>query len=73
MPHPQLNNGKCSACGSSDLLLAEDSTCYSPVAWVAGKWTRVTTSAPELSEADEPVRLFCTACGVYHEVPEELK
>jgi len=67
----KLIDNKCSACGGADLLLAKDTVSYSPVTVQDGKLV-ASYSHDEPSTADDAVRLFCTACGEYFEVPEEL-
>ena len=66
-------DGAC-PCGSKDLMLAKDQTEYTPVTkdteWEYG------ASYAEQMDSDDPVgnvRLFCTACGQYFNVPEELE
>lgn len=73
---PLPPSGVC-PCGSEDLMLAKDQTKnqteYTPVTkdteWEFGP------SDTEPTENADPmgnVRLFCTACGQYFDVPEEL-
>ena len=62
--------GRCSKCGSSDLMLAEDKIEYSPCEFV-GKFQRK-FSAMKSPAADDAVRFFCRDCGERHAVPEEL-
>lgn len=67
-----LNNGKCSNCGSDSLTLAEDYTDYSPCeCGPDGKWFKVYTNA-QTDESENAVRFFCADCGTPHKVPEEL-
>ncbi len=70
---PLPPSGVC-PCGSKNLMLAKDQTEYTPVTkdteWEFG------AVSDELAENDDPmgsVRLFCTACGQYFNVPEELE
>ena len=65
-------DGVC-PCGSKDLMLAKDQTEYTPVTkdteWEYG------ASYAEQIDSDDPmgnIRLFCTACSQYFNVPEEL-
>lgn len=67
------DNGVC-PCGCKDLVFARDQTEYTSVTkdseWNYG------ASHVEQTENDDPmgnVRLFCTACGQYFNVPEELE
>lgn len=71
--HPQAINGKCSNCGSADLMLAQDFTDYSPCTWDAdsGQWEKSYTDM-QASEAHDAVRFFCTECGTQHAVPADL-
>ena len=65
-------DGAC-PCGCKDLLLARDQTEYTPVS-KEGEWEYGAGYA-EQTENDDPlgtVRLFCTVCGQYFNVPEEL-
>jgi len=67
-------DGKCPVCGSPELMLARDKTEYSPCEWdseqrkFVGRYSHM-----EESEAPDAVRFYCTNCGEYMEVPEELK
>ena len=65
-------DGVC-PCGSKDLMLAKDQTEYTPVTkdteWEYG------ASYTEQMNSDDPignVRLFCTDCGQYFNVPDEV-
>lgn len=66
-------DGACS-CGSKDLMLAKDQTEYTPVS-KNSEWEHGASYAECLSNEDPlgNVRLFCTACGQYFNVPEELE
>jgi len=67
--------GKCSNCGGTDMVLAQDQTQYTSFTMVDGGW-RDDGSRTEDMESDDPlgnVRFFCTACGTYHEVPEAVQ
>lgn len=74
---PKLANGFCSECGSEDITLCEDTveTRYTDVKFKDGEWTRARDSRLEIDTGTtiDPVRLFCTTCGTYHKVPEELE
>ena len=65
-------DGAC-PCGCKELMLAKDQTEYTPVskngAWDCG------ASYAEQMDSDDPLgnaRLFCTACGQYFNVPDEV-
>ena len=65
-------DGTC-PCGCKDLMLARDQTEYTPVskngAWEYG------ASYTEQIDSDDPmgnIRLFCTACSQYFNVPDEV-
>ena len=62
---PAATDGKCSKCGSPDMLLAEDRTFYSTVEFEGGEWVEGCVTE-EASSAEDAVRFFCTACGAYH-------
>lgn len=67
------DNGTC-PCGCKDLMLAKDQTEYTPVS-KADKWEQGTAHDEGLDSGDPvgSVRLFCTACGQYFNVPEDLE
>lgn len=68
------DNGVC-PCGCGDLLLAKDQTEYTPVIKEDdGGWEYKTGHTEDLDSGDPigSLRLFCTACGQYFNVPEEL-
>ena len=71
MTYPTPIDGRCTACGSESMTLAEDQTVYSPCEF-DGTWTR-RFSDVQASEMDDAVRFFCADCGEPHAVPEELK
>ena len=65
-------DGAC-PCGSKDLMLAKDQTEYTPVT-KNGAWEHGACSTEQMN-SDDPMgnaRLFCTACGQYFNVLEEL-
>ncbi|WP_087746390.1 MULTISPECIES: hypothetical protein [unclassified Acidovorax] len=67
-------DGVC-PCGSHDLVLARDQIEYTPVSKEGGAWDYGASYAEQMY-SDDPmgnVRLFCTACGQYFNVPEELE
>lgn len=66
------DNGAC-PCGCKDLMLAKDQTEYTPVS-KANEWERGVSHAEDMDSGDPvgDVRLFCTACGQYFNVPKEL-
>lgn len=67
------DNGVC-PCGSKDLMLAKDQTEYTPVS-KDGEWEQSTAYTEDMDSEDPlgNVRLFCTACNQYFNVPEELE
>ncbi len=67
-------DGMC-VCGCSELMLAEDKVRYTPVSKADGMWESGGTYLEALDNEDPMgnVRLFCTACGQYYNVPEELQ
>lgn len=68
------DNGIC-PCGCKDLMLAKDQTEYTPVTKEDdGGWDRRGSYTEEActDRPDGDVRLFCTACGQYFNLPEEL-
>ena len=68
------SNGVC-PCGSKDLMLAKDQTEYTPVAKEDdGGWEHKVSHTEDLDSGDPmgSLRLFCTACGQYFNLPEEL-
>lgn len=71
---PTATDGKCTNCGSADLILAEDFTDYSPCEWNAAtqRWAKTHTTTQTFGLEDS-VRFFCTECGTQHAAPEELK
>ncbi len=69
------DDGKC-PCGCPDLVMARDFTEYAPqrkdpkYGWQSGGTNR------QQASTDDPlgnVRLFCTTCGEYFFIPEELQ
>ena len=71
------SDGTC-PCGSKDLMLARDQTKnqteYTPVT-KNGAWEHGACSTEQMN-SDDPmgnVRLFCTDCSQYFNVPEELE
>lgn len=66
-------DGAC-PCGCKDLMLAKDQTEYTPVS-KDGEWELGASNVECLSNEDPlgNVRLFCTACSQYFNVPEELE
>lgn len=70
-----LVDGNCAGCGAGtdSLLLAEDYAHYTSVERdVDGKFQRSGNTSEEALDNDDSVRLFCTVCGQYHHLPEEL-
>ena len=67
------DNGAC-PCGCKDLMLAKDQTEYTPV-FKGTEWEYGASHAEDLDSGDPigSLRLFCTACGQYFNVPEELE
>jgi hypothetical protein len=68
-------DGACASCGSKDLRLARDLVQYTRVEKLCtGEW-ETSLSTTEEMDNDDPmgnVRLFCSVCGEYHVVPEDL-
>lgn len=67
-------DGAC-PCGCKELMLARDQTEYTPYTFEDGAW-RDAGSHTEEMDSDDPmgsVRMFCTDCGQYFNVPEELQ
>ena len=71
MTKPQTKDGHCSHCGSESMMLAKDTTTYSPCELVVDKWC-TTYKDNQNSEAEDAVRFFCSDCGTQHAVPVEL-
>lgn len=68
------DNGIC-PCGCKDLMLAKDQAEYTPVTKEDGGGWEYKASHTEDLDSGDPIgslRLFCTACGQYFNVPEEL-
>ena len=67
------DNGVC-PCGCKDLMLAKDQTEYTPVTR-GSEWELGAAHTEDLDSGDPlgSLRLFCTACGQYFNVPEELE
>ena len=66
-------DGAC-PCGCKDLMLARDQTEYTPVTKDTER--EYGASYAEQIDSDDPmgnIRLFCTACSQYFNVPEELE
>lgn len=72
MSLPDLVNNACSACGSADMMLAEDYTKYSPCEHDEKKGWVPQYTHEQAAEAEDAVRFYCTECGEYHAVPKEL-
>lgn len=68
---PLPHDGRC-VCGCSEFTLARDKTEYSPVELVDGEY-RSTYGHQEDSSAPDAVRLFCSDCGNYFQVPDSLQ
>lgn len=69
---PLPPDGTC-PCGCKDLMLAKDQTEYTPVSKGA-EWEFGAGYAEQMESPDPmgDVRLFCTVCGQYFNVLEEL-
>ena len=68
-------DGVC-PCGCKDLMLAKDQTEYTPITKEdGGGWDYRGSYTEDLDSGDSmgDVRLFCTACGQYFNVPKELE
>ena len=66
-------DGAC-PCGSKDLMLARDQAEYTPVS-KNGAWEYGAGYTARMN-SDDPmgnIRLFCTECGQYFNVPGELE
>lgn len=69
----QAIDGKCAKCGATEFLLAEDHTIYTMCEWDADACEWVPGSPNiEPSCTMDRVRFYCTACGEYHDVPNNL-
>ena len=67
------DSGTCPTCGGEHtMVLAEDLTQYSKLAFEDGKWVKVQVPRTEPTGADESIRMFCTTCGEYFIPTEEL-
>ena len=69
------DNGVC-PCGRKDLMLAKDQTEYTPVTKEGdGGWEHKVSHTEDLDSGGPigSLRLFCTACGQYFNVPEDLE
>jgi len=58
-------------CCDEMLSLAIDQVDYYSVEFVDGHW-ETNYSGQEPQDGPDSVRLFCSQCGNYYEVPEEL-
>ena len=67
------DNGIC-PCGCKDLMLAKDQTEYTPVTR-GSEWELEAAHTEDLDSGDPlgSQRLFCTACGQYFKIPEDLE
>lgn len=71
MTMKKIEDGVCPECGESVFMLARDLTEYSPCEFREGKfWPEYAHTEAYCNEGS--VRFFCTACGTYFEIPEEL-
>lgn len=60
----------CPNCGDQEsFMLARDITEYSPLVFVDGQWVTGYSDMQYLGIDD---KVYCTHCGTYFEVPEEL-
>ena len=65
---PLPDNKTCPTCQGQDFSLATDFTRYTHIDVVDGNLCAIA----DFDEDDGGVRFFCTQCGEYFEVPEEL-
>ena len=70
-PYPELVDNACSVCGSKSFTLASDCTDYCRVEFNGTEWERGGVSTEDAGAPDS-VRLFCTECDTYHQLPEEF-
>lgn len=70
-PH---NNGTCHVCGGTKLTLAQDETHthYTDYEFKGGKFVAANPREECPNPEDGDTRFFCSACGEYMVVPEEL-
>ena len=72
LPNP-TEDGRCTNCGVSDFILAEDHTEYSPCEFDREAKTFSTTYGhTQESEAENAVRFYCANCGTPHMRPDGL-
>ena len=66
------DDNKCTGCGGTNFVLAQDKTIYTPIDTEDGQLAAGAQSE-EVCEADElgSTRFFCTSCGTYYAVPSE--
>lgn len=74
-PRPTITtDAKCAACGGEDFVLARDKIEFTSFTAASGALLSVFTHTEEM-DSDDPmgnVRFFCSICGEYHQVPENL-
>lgn len=71
MSLPELKDNCCPKCKSPDLLLCQDQTLYRDARFKNGCWN-ISSSRFESIDGEDSMRLMCTECGEYMEVPKEL-
>lgn len=70
---PAPSEPRCPTCGEyHSMTLSEDRTERSKLAFEDGKWVKVGVPKSYPLETDSAVRMFCTNCGEYFEVPDGL-
>ena len=70
---PNLDNNRCSVCGSASLILASEFVEYSPLELNEEGELAAGYGHTEANVGPESVRCYCAECGEYHQVPEHLK
>jgi hypothetical protein len=69
---PTPPDNTCTHCGREGLTLCEDVTHYHEVYFDDGEWSVSPVRHQEQLWSEHGVRLMCSDCGTYFEVPEVL-
>jgi hypothetical protein len=64
---PEAKDGKCTNCGSDDMVLIEHYSEYNPCTFKDGEWSR-----DYMNAEFETAKFYCADCGTHHAIPEEL-